>query len=226
MERFYHIACGKMWAMPSVSLLIILFVVQFTTAVGGIVALLIHTRKLEKQLEASEKPAAELEEKNKQSQRELVSLQQTEKSDEIPRLLVNGMDVALVVLDPSGNVTFFNPHAEKLTGLYVIDVRQRPFKDVIKLSRDNGEPDKSSIDQALQGQHTTLPKWTYIENGNGKIPITGTVTPLLTPKGLVGAVFAFLDASVIIKDEEATRHKLATLEEEVKRSQSALEDAK
>ncbi len=121
----------------------------------------------------------------------------------------------VIVTDTTGEVTFLNPVAEKMTGWNSSEARGLPLTRVFNIVNDRGgAPAENPALKALErgaviglANHTVL----LSKDGHSR-PIDDTAAPIRGESGVTGAVLVFRDVSERRAAEEANERVLATLE--------------
>ena len=121
--------------------------------------------------------------------------------EEKERALVtlNSICDAVITTDPSGNVEFINPIAEKLTGWTVDEARNRPLHEVFKIYNEiTMEPVSNPVQKCLeQGRIIDLANHTILKDREGKeYSIEDTAAPIRAQDGkILGVVLVFKDVT-------------------------------
>ena len=106
---------------------------------------------------------------------------------------------AVIATDPSGQVTFFNHAAEKLTGWGCEEALGRHVQDVFTVvDQITGQPALPVLDRVLSGKAQPKPTSAgqplLVRRDGKQLPIEDSVAPIGGPRTL-GAVVVFRDAS-------------------------------
>lgn len=116
------------------------------------------------------------------------------------QVTLNSIGDAVACTDVSGNLTFLNLVAEKLTGWSRREAAGRPMADVFRiLDTTNREIIPNPMDRAVRGDQTVhLPANSILVRRDGfEIPIEDSVAPIHDGEGQpAGAVIVFRDVSV------------------------------
>jgi diguanylate cyclase (GGDEF)-like protein/PAS domain S-box-containing protein len=115
------------------------------------------------------------------------------------RVTLNSIGDAVICTDISGNVTFLNPVAERMTGWAHLEALSRPMPEVfIVLDTLTRETIPNPMELAI-GQNRTLnlpSNSLLIQRGGAEIPIEDSVSPIHDRAGrATGAVIVFRDVS-------------------------------
>ncbi len=115
------------------------------------------------------------------------------------QITLNCIGDAVACTDSSGNITFLNLVAEKMTGWSLPDAASRPMAEVLRImDADSRETTPNPMEMAV-GQNRTvhLPSNSILVRRDGfEIPIEDSVAPLHDREGLAaGAVIVFRDVS-------------------------------
>jgi PAS domain S-box-containing protein len=141
---------------------------------------------------------------------EKVQLEQERKKDEA--LLVSIGD-GVVVTDEAGRITFVNKAFKEILGWDEVEVMGKVMVEILAKYDENGEEiphSERSISKVLSGELEKGSKSTvsrshyYIKKDRSKIPIIGTVTPIVIGEKITGAVQVFHD---ITKEKEIDQIK-------------------
>jgi diguanylate cyclase (GGDEF)-like protein/PAS domain S-box-containing protein len=113
---------------------------------------------------------------------------------------LNCIGDAVVCTDNSGNITFLNMVAEKMTGWSMREARGRPLGDVFRtLDTLNSETLQATAEYAtLQVRAVHMPpSCTLIRRDGMQIPIEESIAPIRNREGVAaGAVIVFRDVSI------------------------------
>jgi diguanylate cyclase (GGDEF)-like protein/PAS domain S-box-containing protein len=116
------------------------------------------------------------------------------------QVTLNSIGDAVACTDVSGNLTFLNLVAEKLTGWSWQEAAGRPMAEIFRiLDTTNREVIPNPMDRAVQGNETVhLPANSIFVRRDGfEIPIEDSVAPIHDGEGqAAGAVIVFRDVSV------------------------------
>jgi diguanylate cyclase (GGDEF)-like protein/PAS domain S-box-containing protein len=116
------------------------------------------------------------------------------------QVTLNSIGDAVACTDVSGNLTFLNLVAEKLTGWSLQEAAGRPMVEVFRiLDTTNREVIPNPMDRAVRGDRTVhLPANSILVRRDGfEIPIEDSVAPIHDGEGhAAGAVIVFRDVSV------------------------------
>ena len=116
------------------------------------------------------------------------------------QVTLNSIGDAVACTDVSGNLTFLNLVAEKLTGWSWQEAAGRPMAEVFRiLDTTNREVIPNPMDRAVRGDQTVhLPANSILVRRDGfEIPIEDSVAPIHDGEGqTAGAVIVFRDVSV------------------------------
>jgi diguanylate cyclase (GGDEF)-like protein/PAS domain S-box-containing protein len=116
------------------------------------------------------------------------------------QVTLNSIGDAVACTDMSGNLTFLNLVAEKLTGWSWQEAAGRPMAEVFRiLDTTNREIIPNPMDRAVHGDRTVhLPENSILVRRDGfEIPIEDSVAPIHDGEGrAAGAVIVFRDVSV------------------------------
>jgi diguanylate cyclase (GGDEF)-like protein/PAS domain S-box-containing protein len=113
---------------------------------------------------------------------------------------LNCIGDAVICTDISGNITFLNMVAEKMTGWSALEAKDRPLTEVFRtLNTTSSNATETTAEYAiLQIRAVHMPPSCTLIRGDGtQIPIEETIAPIRNRDGQVtGAVIVFRDVSV------------------------------
>jgi diguanylate cyclase (GGDEF)-like protein/PAS domain S-box-containing protein len=113
---------------------------------------------------------------------------------------LNSIGDAVVCTDISGNITFLNLVAEKMTGWSMVEAAGRPMAEVFRTLDTRGlDPSETTAEiRVLQIRAMHLPpSCTLIRRDGMEIPIEDSIAPIHDRQGnSIGAVIVFRDVSV------------------------------
>ena len=114
--------------------------------------------------------------------------------DEFQRLagrIVSKLDHGVICIDQNGVVQLVNTYAEKF--LAISPAVGKPYSEVLQRLKIGGRNDFSQFEQALKGKNQTLPGTAEFTTRQGNIPISATLTPLLSDGTNATIAFIFAD---------------------------------
>lgn len=188
--------------MSIIAILIILFITLIAVLVAVSIFHFARTGTLVQKQEQSALTIVQLEAQLKVAQKTLDTFQQTNREQILAGTVLQEIEQAVIVLDQAGIISLFNPAAEKLTGLYRVDVLKRQYLDVLQFTDQQGKAELETIKTGLSGHAALFPKWTFVTNRTTKIPFSGTATPLTNPDGTRSVVLILRDGTQEFKDIE------------------------
>jgi PAS domain S-box-containing protein len=130
-------------------------------------------------------------------------------SEEWFRTTLSSIGDAVIATDRSGNVTFLNEQAEKLTGVTAREARGKSIKDVFPiLSELTGNEAEDPVKKVMElGIVVGLANHTVLKSKNGTlIPIEDSAAPIRDDNGdLIGVVLVFRDVADERKAQDVMR---------------------
>ncbi len=124
------------------------------------------------------------------------SLKEAQDQDEFQRLaskIVAKLDYGVICIDGKGVVRLVNKYAEKF--LDTASAVGKPYAEVLQKLKIGGKSDFSQFTQALMGRSQTLPETVEFVTRQGNVPISATLTPLLSDESKAIIAFIFADNS-------------------------------
>jgi len=125
------------------------------------------------------------------------------------RTTLTSIGDAVIAADREGNVTFFNPVAERLTGTESKHAVGRPIQDVFPIFNEfTGVVSDNPVAKVIEkGKVVGLANHTVLQHLDGRrIPIEDSAAPICNDKeGLVGVVLVFRDVTAERKSQELLR---------------------
>lgn len=187
----------------SIVVILLLFDVFLTgLIVAGVISFLNYKNKQEKILENASNKIIDLEAQLTVAIKEAGKGKADSKTNVLVSAAFNHMSEGIIVIDQNRFISLFNPYAEKLTGKFQTDALQKPIKDIFYLTDMTDQPSYDAIERALKGEAVQFAKWTFVSTNNGKIPISGSVSPLLPSDGYSGAIIRFSAAKAEYDSEQ------------------------
>src|SRR3989338_8233581 len=116
--------------------------------------------------------------------------------DEFQRLagrIVSQLDQGVICIDQNGVVQLVNTYAEKYVD--ISPAVGKPYSEVLHRLKIGGRNDFSQFEQARKGKSQTLPDTAEFTTRHGNIPISATLTPLLSNGTNATIAFIFADNS-------------------------------
>jgi len=123
-------------------------------------------------------------------------LKEAHGQDEFQKLasrIVSKLDHGVICIDQNGIVRLVNTYAEKY--LDTSSAVGKPYSEVLRRLKIGGRNDFLQFEQALKGKSQTLPDTVEFTTRHGNIPISATLTPLLSDGTNVMTAFIFADNS-------------------------------
>ncbi|MBD1826922.1 EAL domain-containing protein [Microcoleus vaginatus GB1-A2] len=144
-----------------------------------------------------------LQQQNLHLLREIEERQRLEESlfaeKELAQVTLQSIGDAVITTDAQGNVRYFNPIAERLTGWKADEVQGVPFSTVFLIvDQVTREPVETPINKALLEERiVTLPNNTILISHDGtEYPIADSAAPIRDRQGqIIGAVIVFHDVT-------------------------------
>jgi PAS domain S-box-containing protein len=135
--------------------------------------------------------------------------QQLRASEELFRTTLTSIGDAVIATDKSGNVTFLNPVAEKLTGIPLKEAAGKSISQVFPILNElTGKPVEDPVRKVMElGIVVGLANHTVLKQTDGAlIPIEDSAAPIRDDRGaLIGVVLVFRDVTSERKSEEVLR---------------------
>jgi len=107
--------------------------------------------------------------------------------------IVSHLDHGVICIDQNGVVQLVNTYAEKF--LDSPPAVGKPYSEVLHRLKIGGRNDFSQFEQARKGKSQTLPETVEFTTKHGNIPISATLTPLLSDGTNAITAFIFADNS-------------------------------
>lgn len=173
--------------------------------------------ELQREVDARRQAEADLQQVNQQlenriAQRtaELVAANETlSRQRELFRTTLASIGDAVIATDALGNVSFFNPMAEALTGWRAADALTRPLTEVFRIiNEQTRRPAENPALRAIRdGKTIGLANHTVLVQKSGReLPIDDSAAPIFDKSGtLVGVVLVFRDITERRQTELAVR---------------------
>jgi DNA-binding response OmpR family regulator len=108
--------------------------------------------------------------------------------------VIKSVGIGIVTTDNEGQIIIANPVAESLTGFHFCSSKKTQFSEMLNISDDKGNNIKNPVDTIRTDLVVRdLPEGSLIITAEGKkIPVRGTIAPLLDENGhFKGVIFAF-----------------------------------
>ncbi|OQP02424.1 PAS domain-containing sensor histidine kinase [Parageobacillus galactosidasius] len=124
-------------------------------------------------------------------------------------LILNSIAEGVCGIDKYGNIVFWNPAAERMTGYKAEEAIGKASHDIIHHTKKDGTPysiDECPIDLAIQdGKTYHISEDIFWKKDGTHFPVSYTVTPVLENGAVVDAVLTFTDITELKKTEEFIR---------------------
>jgi PAS domain S-box-containing protein len=125
------------------------------------------------------------------------------------KLILNSIAEGVCGIDKHGNIVFWNPAAERMTGYKAEEVIGKTSHAIIHHTKKDGTPyslDECPIDRAIQdGKTYHIREDIFWKKDGTYFPVSYTVTPILENGAVVGVVLTFTDITEQQKTEELIR---------------------
>jgi PAS domain S-box-containing protein len=124
-------------------------------------------------------------------------------------LILNSIAEGVCGIDKHGNIVFWNPAAERMTGYKAEEVIGKTSHAIIHHTKKDGTPyplDECPIDRAIQdGKTYHISEDIFWKKDGTYFSVSYTVTPILENGAVVGGVLTFTDITDLQKTEEFIR---------------------
>jgi two-component system, OmpR family, sensor histidine kinase VicK len=142
-------------------------------------------------------------------------------------IIVNSIEDGVTLVDSSGNVQLFNPAAAKLTGWEQDETIGLPYKSIVKLTNEKGEPfvdSQDPIQRVFIQKKSFRDNTTMLTNKTGQtVPVDISVSPLLDEEELIGAILIFRDVREQRGEEQRRAEFISTASHEMRTPVAAIE---
>lgn len=213
--------------MPELPLLSIIIIVYIIALIIGIVVLSLYAQKQSSQIRELKSRQAQDAAHLAVTRQELLyaqkRLEDSNKSQDAESVLSQIPD-AVLFINPQGTITVFSPQAEKLFGIDRLSAVLKPYTEIVKLSDRNGTDITEIIAKSLDGQDVKLPLWTMLVKKDGRVPVSGSLSPVRSTDGqMIFIVIILHDASSEFADITAKELELSEAKKSAEDYRSRLE---
>jgi two-component system, OmpR family, sensor histidine kinase VicK len=114
--------------------------------------------------------------------------------------VISQIDIGIICIDHNGIVQLVNSYAMRY-----IDMMQpigKSYQEVVPLVELNGQNDLSLIASVISGKKLQIPQNVAIRTGRGKIPISGSITPVTTDNSMLVAIIFTDDSQNILQSTQ------------------------
>lgn len=211
--------------MSQVLLIVVFFSILIISVFTAIIVLVLHIRKLENKLISLKKEDSSHEKEIKTKQFELSEIKQKHMSSDECSRVMEFMDLGILVINMSKQITYINRYAEKILDGSRQDIVQKPYDEGLILKDKQGNRAYEQIKLAMKGNSIKLPRFLYLKTAQQSIPITGHVTPMKEGSNQIGVILSITDATEEANKEEDERAFLSTAAHELRSPLTSIEHA-